>query len=303
MQFINSKVTNIKCGFTDEDTLRHIELCGRVAYKSENNVTEDSYKKFIEHLKKLRHFSVLEHGTMYFTLPLEEFDIEECCEGVKFVLFSPYSKWVIPEDSKFIYVTTNYRVIEEGFANYKDEIFEILKYRTTPTQYHDQRYTFNIICSNGIAEQILRHRVFSTIPDDCFSFTKESTRYCNYTRDKFGSQLTYVIPYWAPDIKAREYINKSDYDNLSENTKIFLDNCLDTEKTYFQLLSKGCEAQQAREVLPKAIKTEMNMTGTLSQWKEFLKLRSPKYGATGVHKDMVVIADKIYDFFNNQNLL
>lgn len=304
MRLIHSSVTNAQQENTTEGLFKHIELCGRVAYISEGNITEDSYIRFVDNLSNLKHYSVFEHGTLYFTIPLIEHEGTLLIESDKKVLNNPFTHVV--KDSQNMYVTTNYRVIVENSTKDKEGnlvLPKIEKYRVYEPTKHEKRYTFRIVCSNGISEQILRHRLFSSTIEDSFSFTKESTRYCNYTKDKFGNQLTYVIPYWTTDLQEGEWKHEMDIVNLSDKSAIFFMSCENDQYTYFNLLDCGCDPQQAREVVPKALKTEMFMTGYTSQWKEFLRLRSAKYGAKGVHPDMIVVADKIYDFFNDNNLL
>ena len=102
--------------------------------------------------------------------------------------------------------------------------------------------------------------------------------YCNYSKDKFNNELTYIIPCWL-DYEEQQFTNKDDSSirtDLSEH-EFFIDLLLEAENTYNYLV-KYCEytPQQARSVLPNALKTELVMTGTLEQWKGFFKLRCDK---------------------------
>lgn len=114
-----------------------------------------------------------------------------------------------------------------------------------------------------------------------FSFGQESTRYCNYSKDKFGNQLTFIIPCWFTDSDI-EWINnrlynmdlldyssyicgEEDYDEFSD-LDYFLYSCLAAEKSYNRLTGKEWQAQQARSILPNAIKTEIIMTGFVKDW-------------------------------------
>ena len=134
---------------------------------------------------------------------------------------------------------------------------------------HNPRCSFRIICSIGIARELCRHRVFS--------FAQESTRYCNYGKKKFGG-ISFIEPYWYKD-------------TYKETRVFFLDSLTNAEESYQALLNSGLKPQDAREVLPLATKTELVMTGTVSQWKELLKLRLDK----AAHPDMRIIAQKISD--------
>ena len=95
--------------------------------------------------------------------------------------------------------------------------------------------------------------------------TAESTRFCNYSKDKFGNELTFIIPCWIEDIK-----------NLTEAEKDWYNSLVDSEFAYIKLLNQGWTPQQARAVLPNSLKTELIMTGFVSDWKHFLKLRCDK---------------------------
>lgn len=118
--------------------------------------------------------------------------------------------------------------------------------------------------------ELVRHRVFS--------FAQESTRYCNYSKDKFGNELTFIKPSW--------------YDEAAENTKIVFDTLLNgSENAYLNLLDHQCSPQQARQLLPNATKTEICMTGFASDWRFLMDLRL--FGKTGApHPDMVDLIQK-----------
>lgn len=110
--------------------------------------------------------------------------------------------------------------------------------------------------------------------------------YCNYSKDKFGKEVTFIEPTW--------------YENSNDIIKtVFQTDLKSFELSYMSLLQAGLTAQQARQVLPNALKTELVMTGFESDWKGFFSLRSPKAGATGVHPDAAYLADMLYDKLNN----
>lgn len=135
--------------------------------------------------------------------------------------------------------------------------------------------------------EFVRHRVFS--------FAQESTRYCNYSKDKFGNEITYIIPCWIPYKEGQYEINEGeDYwgnyngDYITWNKKLvsehssnyktlfhFIKALDQAEMQYFNLLNSGWTPQQARAVLPNALKTELVMTGFVSDWKHFFFLRCP----------------------------
>ena len=107
MRLIKSKVELINQGSSIEDIYRHIELCGRVCYKSEDKITPDSAKEFVDRMIKSGHCSMLEHGTVYLTMPLQS-------EKVHKYIMNPYSKVnsvTLDNGNSSAYITTNYRVL------------------------------------------------------------------------------------------------------------------------------------------------------------------------------------------------
>jgi thymidylate synthase (FAD) len=156
--------------------LKHIELCGRVCYKSEHKLTEDSYKTFVKFLIDNGHTSVLEH----------------------------YS------------------------------------------------FTIRFICDRGVSHEMVRHRHTG--------YSQESTRYCNYTMDKFGNEITVIRPYF--------------FKNNSLRFDLWEDACRMSEVAYFALLNDGATPQEARSVLPNSTKTELVVTTTFREWRDIFKLRT-----------------------------
>ena len=126
-----------------------------------------------------------------------------------------------------------------------------------------EHYSFSIkfVCDRGVSHELVRHRMAS--------FAQESTRYCNYSKDKFGNELTFIYPrFWDRYIGLKEGPNAL---NLYKNWHTAMENA---EKAYFTLLEKGATPQEARSVLPNSIKTEVVMTANLREWRHFLKLRT-----------------------------
>lgn len=159
-----------------EQMLKHIELCGRICYKSEHKIRERSYLVFARNIVKKGHEAVLEHASL----------------------------------------------------------------------------TVKFICDRGVSHEIVRHRMAS--------YCQESTRYCNYSKDDFGNEITVIYPNF-----------------LEENTvawKIWKATCEMAETQYFNLLDVGLTPQEARAVLPNSLKTEVTMTANLREWRHFFKLRT-----------------------------
>ena len=159
-----------------EQILKHLELCGRVCYKSEDWIGEGSAEKFLRAIIKLGHETILEH----------------------------YS------------------------------------------------FTVRFVVDRGISHEIVRHRLAS--------YCQESSRYCNYAKDKFGNEITVIEPLFLPE----GYVA---YDEWRRS-------CLRAEEAYFWLLRSGYAPEQARDVLPTSLKTELVMTANIREWRHFLKLRT-----------------------------
>ena len=159
-----------------KEILKNIERFGRVCYKSESNITEDSASPFISRIIKSGHESVIEH----------------------------------------------------------------------------EKVSVKIICDRGVSHEIVRHRIAS--------YSQESTRYCNYIKDKFGNELTFIKPiFWAEE---------------SPEYKIWLSSMKNIENTYMQLINLGARPEEARTVLPNSLKTEIIVTMNLREWRHFFKLRT-----------------------------
>ena len=248
---------------------KQIELAGRTCYKSEDKITETSAKEFVDRMIKSGHGAMLEHGTVYLLVPFTTHSSKY--RKNKYSIVKDISKLEMPEDVSA--VTTNFRVLVEN--GWKDD----LQYICEPTKYHKKRVCVRFICDRGVSHEFVRHRVFS--------FAQESTRYCNYSKDKFGNELTFIIPCWM-DISEGS-IELGNYDKTSARYKDgivrqidtippyigvdFIRNLCESESDYLLMLNRGWTPQQARAVLPNALKTELVMTGFVSDWEHFFELR------------------------------
>lgn len=197
----------------------------------------------------------------------------------------------VKTDDKYAYVTMNYRHIVEN--NWLDD----LKYQCEPTEFHEKRCTVRFVCDRGVSHEFVRHRVFS--------FTQESTRYCNYSKDKFGNELTFIIPCWITDIEERfnkeyNYVAYAEYHHAKDDAnKQWYDLCLNSEFVYNDLVKEGWKPQQARSILPNSLKTELIMTGFVSDWKHFFNLRT----AVGAHPQAQELAIPLEEEFKKLKLL
>ena len=254
MRLVKPSFEILEQGSNIDDMYKHIELCGRTCYKSNDKITEDSAKPFIDRMIKSKHFAMLEHGTVYLTIPNK--NISRSLLIYKYET-NPYSKVVCTDDN--IYITTNYRVIIEN------NWIEHLKYITSPTEFHEKRITVRFIANIHFYKDLTRHRKMS--------YAIESTRFCNYTKDKFGGELTFIQPCWIKE----EYV-PGDY-NRSEQFVMFTEMLENIESTYNFMINSGWQAQQAANILPQATKAEIIVTGFAKDWKYIFDLRA--IGTTG----------------------
>ena len=140
---------------------RQIEYAGRICYKSSDKITENSAKPFVDRMVKSGHQSVLEHGTVYLTIPYDYVDIS-CKLEVPIVSDvvekykkNPYTNWHLRDDgfSQLAFITTNYRVLV--VHNWLDD----LKYLCEPTEYHAKRITVHFVCDRGVSHEFVRHEL------------------------------------------------------------------------------------------------------------------------------------------------
>lgn len=265
---------------------QQIERAGRVCYKSENNTTEDSAKPFVGRMIEHEHFAMLEHGTVYLT----------CNHGELPLYASNKFSHVNTIDGKD-YITTNLRVMAEN------KTLEDLKYRTDFEKgKHELRITVHFTTQIAITREYNRHRANS--------MAEQSTRYCNYTKNKFGSEISINLPTWVKG-------------NLETNDEKFVELCEDVaneetndwtpidawlfanqaaEFAYMKLIAMGCKPQEARVILPLDTNTELVHTAFVSDWKHFFDLRA--LGTTGApHPDAKILAEPLYEEFKERGYI
>lgn len=277
-----------------EGVYKQIEGAGRVCYKSEDKITEGTAKAFVDRMIASGHGAMLEHGTVYLKCETEvinryihpEDGEEEYFNKLEKYEYNSYS--VTDDDGIYLYVTTNLRVLVEN------DWLDDLQYICEPTEYHEKRITVKFVCDRGVSHEFVRHRVFS--------FAQESTRYCNYSKGKFGYQLTCIIPSWL-GLEEGSY-SLEDVEEKYDKCLI-IDRCKNAEEAsfvralchaereYFDLLELNWKAQQARDVLPNSLKTELVMTGTIKQWEGFFKLRD----AGSAHPQAYELAHPLHEEF------
>lgn len=246
---------------------KHIERCARVSYKSENKITDTSYEKFVNMLEFRGHDRPLEFGTVYLSRTSQK---EDNMEWLDKYAYNPWSKFSFGNGStringelrNTVYVTTNYRVIKEH--HWEND----LQYLCEPTEYHHKRYTIHMILDRGVMDEFRTHVGLSHLA--------ESTRYCNYSKDKFGNEITFIKPCWC-NIPEGDY-GTSDYipdrlPRIGATESGLIDALQYAEYYYFFLLSEGWTPQQARSVLPLGIKSELISCGFKDSWENFFYRR------------------------------
>ena len=280
MKLINSSVEVIEpTGYTLQDIYEQIELAGRTCYKSEDNMTDTSAKDFVNRMVASKHYAMLEHGTVYLkftdnavrTMIIDHIKCDEYLyDDYTYNKYSDINSRSNVGNTDW-YVTTNYRVLVEN--NWLDD----LQYLCEPTEYHEKRTTVRFICDRGVSHELVRHRVFS--------FAQESTRYCNYSKDKFGKELTFIKPSWWKE-----------EDN--EVATLYIQPWRNIENCYLTLIENGIKPQDARAILPNALKTEVVMTGFESDWDHFFELRCAK----AAHPDMQKLANELKGKFHEKQI-
>ena len=215
----------------------------------ENLTAED----FVGMLMKSGHGAMLEHGTVYMQIDTfldipEDKKLDKRVHQYDSNRFTKVNSMYIGQGCWRYYITTNLRVLVEN------DWLDDLKYVCKPTEYHAKRITAKFICDRGVSHEIVRHRTMS--------FAQESTRYCNYSKNKFGQELTFIEPAWE--------FPSSDIINIKERFEAILG---EAEANYMELITLGFKPQEARAVLPNALKTEIVVTAFIDDWKHFFELR------------------------------
>lgn len=311
MKIIHPSVEYWSQANTLDGIWEHAARCARVCYQSAHTKEDESAKDFLLRTiakngfkkDKSSHMSVLEHATVYLTITNNNFGFKS--KKYKYlnniyskVVHTIYGYTVDGEDAfEEMLITTNLRVLVEN------DWLDDLRFIADDITKHKKRYTFSFITNLGVSRELNRHR--------CHSISEESTRYCNYSKDKFGNGLTFIIPEWL-DLEECN-INDTDKDFIHLPNQYRFDgtlaNLVDGDKNltvegewlaanvraqihYLNLLKKGWKPQQAREVLPLSLKTQVVHTAFEDDWKDFIALRSD--GISGApHPNIKVLADKV----------
>lgn len=312
MKLINPSVEIWEQDVTNPDTLveamwAHIARCVRVCYqvdKPKNNETEEEYVKRVifrnPEERLANHYSVLEHGAVYFSIEIPD-DVKEDCPvehyDISGILWkNPFTKCKQEhtETTHIWHYSTNLRVLVEHDALWA------LEYAVpfNPT-WHTRRVTVSFITNIGITREANRHRVNSP--------SEESTRCCNYSQGRFGNNIAYSVPAELDknelEILAMSYaipvVSPIECDNA---IVVFLSALRYAELCYLQLLKLGWRTDQARRVLNLNTKSQLIHTAFVDDWQDFLKLRAD--GISGsVHSDMLAVAKPLKEEFINRKYI
>lgn len=265
-----------------------IEQAGRTCYKSENKIAPGTAKEFVDRMIKSEHYAMLEHGTVYLKF-------ETLARAEKY-LNNKYSEVRTCYGS--FYVTTNLRVLVEN--GWLDE----LSYVCEPTKYHERRVTVLFHTQIAISREFNRHRVNS--------MAESSTRYCNYSKEKFGNEITINKPSWVL-IEGEESLPLllQNYCRLIADKGANLSmQAIDwwyfanmaSELAYMKLIECGKKPQEARVVLPLDTNTDLVHTAFVSDWKHFFDLRA--LDKTGpAHPDAKALALPLYELFREKHII
>lgn len=258
-----------------EGIYKIIEQAGRTCYKSTDKITEDSAKKFVEMLNVRHHLSVYEHGTVYLKINFnyidisEKYDIPILPDIILKYVNNKYTKTVIIEnlDNYTAYITTNYRAIVEN--KWEDD----LQYLCEPTEYHEKRVTVHFVSDIHFYKDITRHRPMS--------YAIESTRFCNYIKERFGGSISFATPIWLKEEEELEF---------EEDLKV-------VENLYFKWIKKGWQPQQAAYFLIQGTKADIVMTGFISDFMHVFDLRTSKATTGKAHPSVIELFDPLYEEF------
>ena len=315
----------------EKDPRKKIEICGRICYKSEDKITDDSASKFVSNIIKRGHDSVLEHanfvitGGQYFFedvrrlknvitdallepvdsvrqtdfLTLKELrqtpftgkkylisgnartmrDIMRVCiklgQKFPFEVLLEKEPWLfegLDVTEQYYFPSNGCQLIDEADMTEENGFThsQIMIHRTQ---------TVRFVVDRGISHELVRHRKHS--------FSQESSRYCNYSNDKFGNEITFIEPCFFPDYKLCEE------DSQIRRRSLWKMAMEDAERAYFKLLSHGAKPEEARDVLPTSTKTELAMSSNLARWKHFFDLRC----SDAAHPQMREVAIPLQDTF------
>jgi len=265
-----------------EGIYKQIERAGRVCYKSEDHTTKDSAKPFVERMIKSEHYAMLEHGTVYLSIPCNdktELLINELFANRFTRIFHDI------RNGKY-HFSTNLRVLIE------EDMWDICKQYVCDYDEGffsgDRRVTVHFTTQIAVSREANRHRVNS--------MAEQSTRFCNYSKDKFGGEITINLPSWIEDIYCVANPLGCNPMTMMNPVDVWWSANAYSEACYMRLLQLGWKPEQARVILPLDTNTELVHTAFVSDWMHFFDLRA--LNKTGkAHPDMIKVAKPLYEGF------
>lgn len=273
------------------------EYCGRICYNSINMINDESYIKFLRGIKNSGHLSVLEHERVNIlidtseigdfnintfeifisTLPKPIFSIYRCLDNHKKIILSANVRAWYEANFNATASFGFYNVLKNAYpyifdvedsSIYKNNQVREISDDELPEYFEDyaKSYTYLITCSRACSHQLVRHRIFS--------FSQQSQRYCNYSKEKFNHEINFILPSCSRD---------------------FMINALaKTEEDYFEAIEKyGMKPEDARALLPNATATLIAMTGTKANWKDFVSKRNDPHAQEEIRKIAQFIANDL----------
>lgn len=296
----------------DINPQRHIEAIGRICYKSEDRITEDSHKEFVLDMRERKHSAMLEHFRFIMRVPCRVYQNLLDLHNPYIVCTYEKNGFVVSGSARAFIEATEY--VEQNIGKFgitnghlvdlltiqkhlvahygceelfgqspcrqswieviEDVVFDTIRlspYEKYKHGWHSVMFT----CDRGVTHELVRHRPAS--------FAQESTRYCNYSLGKYGSEISVIKPlFFEPGTE--QY-------NLWEKSMMYL------EQMYIQMLHAGCKPQEARSVLPNSVKADIVLTATNEEWDHILDLRYLQ--TTGsAHPQMVEVMTILVDKSN-----
>ena len=258
---------------------KHIERCARVSYKSENKITDTSYEKFVNMLESREHDRPLEFGTVHLKMSDSDFNIIRSILCINKIHNDQWIKHHYVGD--ITYITTNYRyylAIIKIFPSAENDFYP------QDDELYPKRYTVHFITSRGIMDEFRTHIGLSHLA--------ESTRYCNYSKDKFNNEITFVIPSWCNSLIEGSKQEYSPFEINGDEVE-FMNALQNAQNSYLSLLKMGWTPQQARSVLPLGIKSELISCGFEDAWENFFRRRD----APDAHPMAQEIAKPMHEVF------
>ena len=288
MKLLDSHFEILQQGPKFNDGLKFVEDIGRTCYLSEDKKTEDSFSGFCERLIKSKHLAMMEFFTLYLKITAEDPRFKEVINFYNGNQFSHIFTFQDPSTGILTsWITTNYRVILENNRD-KDTVFMVEE----PELYHEKRRTVRFYCNRSVSHELVRSRLAS--------FSQQSQRYVCYSKSRFGGELTFIIPdkmYRIRDERSECYDSLthesygylkelegerlvSELTTLDRGVSAWWDAMKRAEEDYRYLtLEEEWSAQDARDVLPNAVQTVINVCMYDCDWVHFFNLRS--LGTTG----------------------